>query len=285
MRPRLSSAIGILLLLACCLPVHAGAPASPALRFAPLPLENREAMLRQFLPLADHLQRKLGQPVELVFHDRYDALLDAFTRGELDLALIGPLPYVRLRERHAHAVPLAHFVEADRQPTYRCALVDFAGDGVAPAALRGRELALTQPLSTCGPLAADALLRRYADFGLDQVRVRHFATHDAVALAVVAGEHPAGTLKESIARKFATLGLRVRALSEPFPAFALVANAATLSPARRQALSRALLLATAEERTAWGHDWRHGLRPARDADYAAVRRLAMPGPLPTPRAP
>lgn len=276
MRPRLLNAISVFI---CCLTTHAGAQTSHALRFAPLPLEHREAMLRQFLPLADHLQRKLGMPVELVFHDRYDALLDAFTRGQIDLALLGPLPYVRLRERHAGAVPLAHFLEADGQPSYRCALVDFAGDGVMPASLRTRQLALPQPLSTCGPLAADALLRRHAGFGLNQVRVRHFATHDAVAMAVVAGEHPAGTLKESIARRFATLGLRVLALSEPFPAFALVANAATLTPERRQAISRALLLATPDERATWGRDWRHGLRPASDADYAAVRRLAAPVPL------
>jgi len=102
---------------------------------------------------------------------------------------------------------------------------------------------------------------------------------------VVAGEYPAGTLKESIARKFATLGLRVLALSDPFPAFALVANADTLTPERRQALGRALLLATPEERSAWGRDWRHGLRPASDADYGAMWRLLAPGSMPVKRGP
>lgn len=285
MRPRLLSAIGIVLLYACCLPSLAAAPEPRPLRFAPLPLENREAMLRQFLPLATYLQRQLGQPVDMVFHDRYEALLEAFARGDVDLALLGPLPYVRLRERVAGAVPLVHFLEADGTSAYRCALVDFAGDRVTPATLRARPLALTQPLSTCGPLAADPLLRAYTGFGLDRVSYRHLPTHEAVALAVVAGEHPAGTLKENIARKFATLGLRVLALSEPFPAFALVANAATLTPERRQALTRALLLAPAEARADWGRDWRHGLRPASDADYAAVRRLVGRMPPTVGRAP
>jgi len=251
--------------------------AAEPLRFAPLPLENRETVTRQFSPLLTYLEKTQARPARFVFFDDYEDLLVAFSRNQVDLAYLGPLPYVRLRQRHPQAEPLARFLEADGGDLYRCALVAFRGDRVRIADLRHRLIGLTQPLSTCGYLAVNGMLRAQAGFGLDQTRHRYLGSHEAVALASIAGEVAAGGMKESLARKYAGLGLEVLASTGPFPGFALVANRATLGDAGVESLRRALLQAPREEYARWGAPIRHGMAPAKDADYRGARALDFGG--------
>jgi len=247
--------------------------AAEALRFAPLPLENRETVIRQFSPLLAYLQTKTGQPVRFVFYDNYDDILQAFANAQIDLAYLGPLPYTRLRQSFTQAEPLVQFREADGSVLYRCVLAAFRGDRIRLPALKNRTLGLTQPLSTCGDLSVNGLLKKHAGFGLQQTSYRYLGTHEAVALAIVSGEVAAGGMKEAIARKYAGLGLEVLAQTELLPGFALVANRGTLKPEHVEQL-RKLMLATPESiYKEWGAPIRHGVNRAADGDYASVRAL------------
>jgi phosphonate transport system substrate-binding protein len=261
--------VRLCLLLALVGPLQA----EQTLRFAPLPLENRETMIRQFSPLLAYLQAETGLPVRFVFFDSYDDLLAAFAANRIDLAYLGPLPYARLRERHAEAQPLVYFREADGGALYRCVLAAFRGDRVRLAALKGRIIGLTQPLSTCGYLSVNGLLRQHAGFDLKDTRYRYLGTHENVALATLGGEVAAGGMKESIARKYAGLGLEVLAKTEPLPGFALVANRATIPPARVAQLRQRLLATPENAYRAWGEPIRHGMAPASDGDYTGLRAL------------
>lgn len=259
--------------------------AAEILRFAPLPLENRETVIRQFSPLLAHIEAKTGQPVRFVFHDNYDDILQAFANAQIDLAYLGPLPYTRLRQRFAQAEPLVQFREADGSVLYRCVLAAFRGDQVRLPALKNQTLGLTQPLSTCGDLSVNGLLQKHAGFGLQQTRYRYLGTHEAVALAIVSGEVAAGGMKESIARKYAGLGLEVLASTDLLPGFVLVANRATLSPTRITQLRQMMLTTPESIYSHWGAPIRHGMNPAADSDYASVRALgaatlATPGKKP-----
>ncbi len=247
--------------------------AAEILRFAPLPLENRETVIRQFSPLLAHIEANSGQPTRFVFFDNYDDILQAFANAQVDLAYLGPLPYTRLRQRFAQAEPLVQFREADGSIMYRCVLAAFRGDHIRLPALKNRALGLTQHLSTCGDLSVNSLLQKHAGFGLQQTPHRYLGTHEAVALAIVSGEVAAGGMKESIARKYAGLGLEVLARTDLLPGFVLVANRATLSPSRITQLRQMLLTTPESVYSHWGAPIRHGMNPAADSDYANVRRL------------
>ncbi len=247
--------------------------AAEPLRFAPLPLENRETVIRQFSPLLTDLEKTQRRPVRFVFFDDYEDLLVAFSRNQVDLAYLGPLPYARLRQRHPQAEPIVRFREADGGDLYRCVLVAFRDDRIRIADLRQRLIGLTQPLSTCGYLAVNGMLRRHAGFGLEQTHHRYLGSHEAVALASVAGEVAAGGMKEALARKYAGLGLEVLASAGPFPGFALVANRASLGEADVEALRRALLQTPRAAYARWGEPIRHGMVPAADGDYNGIRAL------------
>ncbi len=248
--------------------------ATETLVFTPLPLENPETVAAQWKPLLNQVGNALGVTVRIEYAANYGEIIDKFRAGKIDLVQLGPLSYVALRETFEPVALLVHLNESDGRAGYTCALVAPAESKLAARDiknLKGRKFALTQPLSTCGYLAADSLLHQ-AGGALENNRYRYLGQHDAVALAVMRGEFDLGSMKTLIARKYAGLGLVVVAETAPLPGFALVANAATVSPERISQIRKLLLDADAATRSDWGIA-RHGVTPAKDSDYDAVRRL------------
>lgn len=247
------------------------AHATGTLVFTPLPLESPETVVAQWKPLLGEVEKTLGVTVRIEYVANYGEIINKFRAGKIDLVHLGPLPYVTLRETFEPATPLVHLKESDGRASYTCALVAPAESKLAARNIKGKKFALTQPQSTCGYLAADGLLREGGS-ALENNRYRYLGHHDTVALAVLRGEFDFGSMKTQIARKYAGLGLEVLAETAPLPGFALVANAATVSPERISQLRKLLLDADAATRSGWGIA-RHGVTPAKDSDFDAVRRL------------
>lgn len=257
-----------------------GIHAAEAIRIAPLPMENREATVKAFHPLVTYLQNQLGQPVELVYFDKNSEIVDALQRRTLDIGMLGPLPFVALRRRGATIEPLVLFKEASGEARYRCALVMFGGDANSPRALRGKRIALTQPLSTCGYLGTNAMLRTHAGMTLGETNYRYLGTHEAAALAVISGEAEAAGIKDEFAVKFAPLGLVTVGFSESVPALGLFASRDTLSGARIAEIRRILLATPATVYQRWGNSMRYGMVAATPADFDSVDRLGETSNIP-----
>lgn len=203
----------------------------------------------------------------------------------MDLAYLGPLPYVELRARFERAEPLIHFNEASGKPMYTCAIVSFADSPLNLKDLKGRRIALTQPLSTCGYLSVNGLLQEHGS-DLAHNRYRYLDKHDAVALAVIRGEFDAGGIKTAIGKKYTHLGLTILAETPPLPAFALVANTATLSKEKMEAIRVSLTGldpagSDKEMLITWGENIRYGAVIASDQDYNVVRKLKGNSVIPT----
>lgn len=240
--------------------------------FAPLPMETSESVARQWRPVLDYLGNTMGARLSIEYSGNYAVILEKFRAGKLDLAYLGPLPYVALREHFPAATPVVHFNEMSGQPSYTCAVVVLEERKLTMKELRGKQIALTQPLSTCGYLATDGLLRE-ARSGLEKNRYRYLDKHDAVAIAVARGDYDAGGLKTAIARKYAHLGLKIIAESPPLPSFALIANGQRVSASRIAEIRAALASADQYQREMWGDSVRYGVVLAEDSDYDAVRAL------------
>lgn len=252
------------------------------LYFAPLPMEQPEEVIKQFKPMLDYLEKRLGAKIEIRYSSSYAEILERFRTGQLDLAYLGPLPYVSLRDNYPQAEPLVHFLEKNGQATYSCALIGAGAKLAKP--LRGKTFALTQPLSTCGFLAVDGMLRERGE-KLENQRFRYLDKHDEVALAVASGDFEFGGVKTAIAQRYAHLGVSVLAETPPLPAFALIANSRRMSAQRIEELRQVLTGLDAKGRdqamlATWGAQLRHGAIAARDADYDVVRRLRQQASIP-----
>lgn len=256
------------------------APAQP-LRLGAVPLASAEETVRQFTPLVRHLTDLLGRPVVFQHHEGHSQVLQALRAGDLDLAFLGPAPYIEVVGTGPGQLPpqqlqaVVRFKEANGRAQYRCVLAAFADD---PQRLDARErwtVGMPSELSTCGPLSARALM---AQAGVPWARVtpRYLGEHDRVARAAVAGQVQLAAVREEVAERHAVLGLRVLTRTEPLPGFVLVARTQRLSPADVQRLAR-LPHTPATEVVAWGGLLSHGMEPASDADFDALRALQRSG--------
>ena len=247
------------------------------LRFAPLPMENRETLVKQYRPLVVFLESKTGVPIEFDFSDSYDEILEKIKTGKVDLAYLGPLPYVQLRETFPNAEPLVHFNESSGEPMYTCAIISMADSKLDLKNAHNYRFALTQPLSTCGYLSTNGLLMQMGS-ELSNNRYRYLDKHDAVALAVVRGEFDAGGIKTAIWKKYLHMGLVILAETSPLPSFALVANRMTMPEKAMQAIRDCLVElkpdgADKEMLASWGENIRYGAVKASDTDYDVIRKL------------
>jgi phosphonate transport system substrate-binding protein len=187
---------------------------------------------------------------------------------------------VSLRQRGAAVEPLVFFRESNGQARYRCALVAFAGDVTQLRQMRGKRIALTQPLSTCGYLGGNAMLGREGGISLQDMHYNYLGSHEAVALAVVSGEAEIGIVKDEFAVKFAPLGLRTLAYSDWLPATGLFASRKHLDEARLKELRRALLATPDIVYRNWGGSIRHGMVMASDTDFNSLRAFGDPADIP-----
>jgi len=228
--------------------------------------------------MLSYLEQELSEPISIEFHKNYAAILDAFCRDNIDLAFLGPLPYIKLKKKCDKVVPIVRFVNKKGKSTYTCSIITDTEIGVQNLQeLKGKKVALTQPLSTCGYLMTDFLLRQ-AGFHLADTRYRYVGNHRKVALAVIRGEADAGGLKTSIAHKYEHLGIRFLARTPPLPGFLLVANGSTMSLGQIQKIRAALLRLhpltnpeDAETTACWGEKIRYGAVPVNDRDYDIIR--------------
>jgi len=239
---------------------------------------QKEKVLRQIAPMLHYLEKPLGQFFSIDYSESYAEILENFQEKKIDLALLGPLPYVQLREKYPDAEPIVRFLDKDGKGTYTCSLITGIESGLSTtAALKGKRLALTQPPSTCGYLCSNALLQQ-AGLTVQNTEFRYMGNHQEVALAVIRGEFDAGGLKTSIGKQYAHLGLRFLAESKSFPGFLLVANKQTLSPEQITIIRDTLLqlrpldnAAHAAQTRTWGMNVRYGATTALDSDYDIIR--------------
>jgi phosphonate transport system substrate-binding protein len=263
-------------LLLLCQPLTASAE---RLVFSAVFNEPPETVVKQTRPMLSYLEGKLGVTFEIEYIADYGEVVSKFRQGKIDVAYLGPLPYVALRKEYPQAMPVVSFLESSGAASYTCVLVAPADGPKKVKNLAGRKFALTQPLSTCGYLVSGSLLRR-AGVELEQARYRYLGRHDQVALAVARGEFEAGGMKSSIAAKYHHLGLTVIAESAPLPAHVLVANSRTVNRQRVESIQTALAGLQPLKRRAdavtvqgWGDNYKYGAIPAKDADFDSVRSL------------
>lgn len=152
-------------------------------------LADQSAFLARW---ARDLERHAGQPVRFVVRDEYRPVMDLLLGGELDAAWICGYPFVQ----HASALQLLAVPVYQGAPLYRAYLIRARGDAAVRGwgDLRGRVLAMSDPLSNSGWLVAQHALRE-AGVAPDALRRGFFAHgHRHVCEAVAVGLADAGAI-------------------------------------------------------------------------------------------
>lgn len=205
------------LLIACLFANVANAanelPGQRPLILAVHPYLPHEEIVSRFTPLADYISHAIGRPVEVRVGRDYSEHIDAIGTGIVDVAYMGPAPYVQLVAKYGK-VPLLAQQEVNGQPFLIGEIIVRQDSPLRTLAdLKDKRFAFGDPNSTMGTIVPERMLVQ-AGVPLTSLSSYKFLTgHDNVALAVLAGDYDAGAVKEEVFQSFAPKGLRALAQS------------------------------------------------------------------------
>ncbi|OGR03494.1 MAG: hypothetical protein A2511_08550 [Deltaproteobacteria bacterium RIFOXYD12_FULL_50_9] len=268
-----SKAICLFLVFCLSLPGAAFAQQAPLI-LGIHPFLSSTELYKRFSPLVEYLGKQMNVPVTLKIASSYDAHLEAIGKQEVDIAFLGPAPYVKLTERFGK-VPLLAAYETNGSRTFRGVIVvSRESQFTAIPQLQGKRFAFGDPNSTMSHLVPRAML---LEKGVDvkQLAKYEFLTnHENIALGVLAGNFEAGAMKDDIFKQYEPQGLRALAISGSYPDHLFVARLG-LPAATVHGLQKALLaLKDSDE----GRRLLTGLQKSltalvlpRDADYDNLR--------------
>ncbi|MFP4332244.1 MAG: PhnD/SsuA/transferrin family substrate-binding protein [Campylobacterales bacterium] len=243
--------------------------------FAPLALEKTESNLKQYEELIDHLREKTGLDIKVKYFPKYEDILVAFEEGEVDFTHLGALPFIELSKRFPDAQSIASFRDSQARSGYKCCLIARKDSSFSNSTnlLSVQNVALTQPLSTCGFLMTSEILKKH-NINLSKLDYRYFGSHSNVALSVILGDSDIGGIKCDIASRYLFHSLTIVDRSRTLPQFSFVINNKTVDKETKEQIKQALLdienLDSTELKN-WSEQIKYGVFEVDDADYDHLR--------------
>ena len=206
-------------------------PKGTPLTFLVHPYDTPSRLMTRFQPLCDYLEQQIGLPVKLELASSYIDQIKRISNGSVDLAYIGPTPFLRAQDHYLNGkeqqlTPLAAEATNGKASYHSVIVVSSNSDINSVSQLNDHSFAFGAPHSFSSHYTSRTML---ADAGLGLNDLRDFAylgSHERVALAVLHGDFDAGGLRQSVAEKYAQRvpGLKIIKTSPPLPPHLIVAR-------------------------------------------------------------
>jgi phosphonate transport system substrate-binding protein len=236
--------------------------------------------VKLYIPFLEYLSRTTGRRFTIVFTSSYEETVRYLGTGITQFASLGPVNCLRAKQLY-QTVCLVIGKNMHQKPEYRAAIVARTDSHLKTLAeLKGKSLAFGSRFSTQGYLIPRAMLEE-AGITLSNLTYRNFTgSHDKTARVVLNGKYDAGAMQDTLAQQLAARGkLKIIALSRPYPASLICANA-QVDPAIREAVRQALLdFQPLGKHAAQLHGWNKtempaGFAPYNHRAYKEIARLA-----------
>ncbi|MFN2337640.1 MAG: phosphate/phosphite/phosphonate ABC transporter substrate-binding protein [Gammaproteobacteria bacterium] len=212
-----------MMLLGLLAPAHAAS--GPGLVFAVHPYDTPSRLVSRFQPICDYLGAQLNRPVELYITTSYEDQVRKIAKDEVDIAYMGPSPYLRAHDRYAEGERRVQLVAAE--PPYQGAILVRRDSGIREIGdLAGKPFAFGAYQSFAGHYMPRAIMMK-AEITLADLKDYSFlGRHERVVLSVLHGDFDAGATARGIAEKYLDRdpGLRILAITPPLPPLAIVAR-------------------------------------------------------------
>ncbi|HBA73593.1 MAG TPA: phosphonate ABC transporter substrate-binding protein, partial [Geobacter sp.] len=193
--------------------MSAAAADKPLIRFGVIPRYNPLVMYKRYQPIMDYLTAETPYRFELKISRDYPEAVRFLRDGTTQVSSLGDVTFAEASTQYA-AVPILKPRNRDGVPYYRSAIIVRNDSPLKDIReLRGSTVAFGSPHSTSGNLIPRYLLW---DNGIGLRDLKSFTNlqhHDAVAKAILKGQFDAGAVKDVVAEKYKTHGLRILAWS------------------------------------------------------------------------
>lgn len=256
----------------------------PLVRFGVIPRYNPLVMYKRYQPIMDYLTAETPYRFELKISKDYPEAVRFLREGVTQVSSLGDVTFAEACTEYA-AIPILKPLNKNGITTYRSAIIVRIDSPLKDIKeLRGKSMAFGSPHSTSGNLIPRYLLWDNGIHIQDLKRWQNLQHHDAVAKAVLKGQFDAGAVKDIVAEKYQSHGLRILTWSAPIPAVPLVVRK-DAPPDLVKALTTALLKldrsdpAQLKMMETWDDEFRNGFAPAVKDDYQEIFRMISDIPL------
>ncbi len=267
-------------LAVAALPLFGLLTAGPAaadlqLKFGVYTADKPTAVVRQFRPVLDALERGLSrlrnEPVEISMQvaRTYEQGVEDLVQGRVDFSRFGPASYIEARRANPQLRIIVAEANAGKK-TFNgviCVRSDSPIEDIS--ALAGKRFAFGDENSTIGRYLAQLYLAEHGINAHDLSDYAYLERHDSVGAAVAAGSYDAGALKESTFDKLFKQGKLLRALAV-FPNVTKPWIARAGLDAELFEQLRRVMLGMADD-AAFAALKKDGFLAAEDADYDRIR--------------
>ena len=261
-------------------PVLAGEPASATppspYTLTVIPFYSPEKLWTLYSPLIGYLIKTTGQAWELKLYHDHEAVIDALCKGEVSVALLGPVPMGRVYQK-CGARPVLVALGKDGKPFYRSVIVTNDRSVTSLKMLEGKKFGLLKG-STAAHIVPLKMMKD-AGVGPGSIKQIFFEGQDRIMTALLSQEVQAAGVKDALYRKFEHEEIKLLKSSDLLPNFAFCA-APTVKPAvlrrfKQQLLRLKPLSGSADARTVrdWDDEIRNGFTRAGAEYLRAVIRL------------
>lgn len=250
----------------------------PVIRFGVIPRYNPLVMYKRYQPIMDYLTAETPYRFELKISKDYPEAVRFLQEGVTQISSLGDVTFAEASLAY-RAIPVLKPLNKNGIPFYRSAIIVRADSPLKNIKqLRGKSVAFGSSHSTSGNLIPRYLLWNNGVRIQDLKNWTNLQHHDAVAKAILKGQYDAGAVKDVVAEKYRTHGLRILAWSDPIPAVPLVVRVDT-PPAVVTALTQALLKLDRNNprhkaiMKSWDDEFCYGFAPAAITDYSKIFRM------------
>lgn len=257
-----------------CLPItaHADKPIILCL----YPYQHPRVLEKSFTPLANYLQKKLGQPVEINIAKNYQEHIDNVGGGHVEIAFVGPASYVKLTNVYGPQNLLGR-LEVSGKETYQGVIIVRKESKLQTIAdLHNKRFVFGDVNSTMSHIIPRYTLWEAGVDVKDLAYFKHVNNHSNVAMAVLAGDFDAGAVTEATFHRYKNRGLRAMAMTQEIPEHVFITSN-KVSPVLVGRLKKALhqlnddpegkTILTSIKPTITG------IVPVKNADYDSLREI------------
>ncbi len=256
--------------------IYAAEPtAGQELKLGSVAMDIPAEMVRRLTPLTKYLSIKTGLNVNFHASPNLGSAVEDLGTNTTQIAYLTPAAYLEARDKYA-AIPLVNPLNKGKGSFTLMIAVQKDSPIKTMSDLRGKKFAFGDKKAKLQPAVVESAGIKLVDFA----SYDYLNHYDNIAKAVINGDFDAGILKDTVAEKFASQGIRVIHTSPALPSYVFAVNK-NLPPKTIAKLKNAMLalkpdteankaILTALEQ---GYD---GFEAANDKDFDGIRKLLAP---------
>lgn len=190
--------IGLFCFVSVCWSLPAFAEDKQTLSFGLYPYANPTAVYQSFQPLVKSLAAQCGPPISIDIAPNYISHVRRLGTGKIDLAFVGPSPYVKANDQY-HSIELLARLNIQEDRGDQTIIIAGKQSPVTELAdLKGKSFAFGDYQSFGSHFMPRYLLRQHGVALWNLLTYDYVMGHDNVILSVLHGDFEAGAVRNDV---------------------------------------------------------------------------------------